>query len=158
MSILSDEAARKVFLGNLEILRKHHGLKKGEFFKKAGISNLRRKNAGMPRNSTIKAICLTYGVTKEWLLTQHSVDVPIPKPKTNVIKMTGGRISAEDVERINFARNVVVLTLDELSIEADQNIINDLAAEYINLWDSKDDEPGEKELLKMIIKKRIGQK
>ena len=63
----------KIYLNNLEILRRANNLKKQEFNKLIGVANAFRKDINRPGRGTILEICKKFNVTESWLSTPRKI-------------------------------------------------------------------------------------
>ncbi|MCF8078631.1 MAG: helix-turn-helix domain-containing protein [Desulfobacterales bacterium] len=81
------EADLKVFLKNIELLRKKAGLKISELNEKVDVANLYRKGTGRLSRGTILSICRIFNVTEDWLESTHYEKLDI---RYNQIHEEGG--------------------------------------------------------------------
>ncbi len=96
-----DDDDWKIYLNNLELLRKKHGLQKNEFCRRIGIQNaFRRDIKTKPSRGTVLTICKEFGIDEAWLSTPHT-DTKIIRESSGMYQKHGGytpRLVGEDYE------------------------------------------------------------
>jgi len=121
--------------GRLGFLIETLGLSKGEFAKRADISqslvsNILTGNNG-PSRATVNLICNTYKVNKEWLREgkgEMFIKKPEPKQKETVIKLDGETLKDDEAELVGIyqklekptKRKVLTYAHDMLDVQTHQ--------------------------------------